>query len=113
MKPQIAPVAVVTACLACCGVALAANTYRRDLCNLDEHPLENVPTRADGFAECPTSFTAELLPMEDGTRYGACFRHVAHQNVSGKFENFGAIDCRKRCREFGGREDGVSASHPN
>ena len=105
----------LAACVAfcCLCVAAGANTYRRDLCNLDQHPLENVPTRADGFAECPPSFTAQLLPMEDGTMYGACFHRVAHQNVSAKFTYFGAIDCRKRCRELGGREGGVSASHPN
>lgn len=92
-------------CLAYCLIAqaCAANTYHRDLCSMVE-TLGNsqLPLRADGYTECPSTFSANLIKMQDGTMYGACFRAITAHNASYDGWKFRAMDCRKRCSEFGG-----------
>ena len=72
-----------------------------EFCNLDAvlhndtFPATLGNTR---FRICPDSFSAELLELEDGTLYGACFKDGGSSNI----EAFRAVECRQRCREMGG-----------
>ena len=46
------------------------------------------------------SFTAELLELESGEVYGACFLNITEKNKN--HDLYRARDCRKRCRENAG-----------
>ena len=48
------------------------------------------------------SFTADLIELEGGGIYGACFSYVTERNRKREHFQYTAADCRKRCRELGG-----------
>ena len=51
---------------------------------------------------CSThSFTAQMLELESGEVYGACFHLVKELNLKTFANEYRTSDCRKHCRELG------------
>ena len=94
-----ATVAVAMAWLDFSVPTAASPARRKELCSLGPvlHNSTFPARRADGFRVCPAAFSAELVELEDGTFYGACYK-LGGATARSKIR---MTECREACRKLG------------